>query len=119
MTDLIESGAMRTWLVLSIVMLSAGCSPDEPIADSDRLDGDAWLDGGGDGSDGPALPFDDGRRFLSGTRLRVRWREAGGASQFAGWRDTGSGLDCRFLRDENGEYRCLPGREQLGALFAD
>jgi hypothetical protein len=50
-----------------------------------------------------------GSGALSGSRLRVRWEQAGGGRRFVGWHDDQLDLDCDFdSYIYNRAHRCLP-----------
>lgn len=72
--------------------------------------------GGTNGGDAPFLPL-----YENGRRLRaISLGEAGSKSRrLMAWYDTELETECTFGRAEDGEIRCLPVRQSLGAGFLD
>lgn len=60
-----------------------------------------------------------GDAWQSGSRLRARVLEGGGARALLGWLDSELGHRCEFGPDDGGVLRCMPVTHDFGSAFAD
>lgn len=98
-----------------MVTMVVACGPDRIShgdgtggGDSTTTDGDT---GNADTSTGepPPLTIPGEGPYGAGTRLvPVVERSEDGVTQFLHWYDSELGIDCEFVRDSVGTYRCLP-----------
>jgi hypothetical protein len=130
---------MRSLVGLGVVFLAVACADEEPSIGPDPSKptgtggapsssssggggsgGHAADGGGGSGASGGG---EVGLGWESGSRLKVRYLEAGdGARQATGWFDSERGEECIFTRSTDGEMRCLPSGLQANVtagFFSD